>query len=201
MNCYGNYSRKKKDCKTCKLASYCCDAGDPGEDLQGKTVSYDVIEDHENFAVSAIPVAVAEKAEPRRYTRKDMLEAIAFMVCLDAQTLEFLDLKINDPSLSFSDIARGRNISRQAVHKFILKRCREIPELEPLLHNRQNRMKQGGTNNFMEAVCQIRQQTSRKKSAKPNVNSNSSGILTSLTRSLDLSRMSICKGARNSAAV
>ena len=197
MICYGRYNRKKKECGACQYAEYCREAGDPAADLQGKIVSYEAMAAIEEKVLPH--VTEEEKREKPVYTRQDMLEAIAFLVCLDAQTLEFLDQKINDPAISFSEMARSRTVSRQAVHKFILKRCREVPELEPLLHNRQNRMKQGGTNNFMEAVCQIRQQTFRKKSAKPNTNSKFSGTLTSLMRNLDLSRMSICKGDRNCA--
>ncbi|MDD3118219.1 MAG: hypothetical protein PHQ27_03490 [Victivallales bacterium] len=163
--------------------------------MQGKIVSYEAIAPIEEKVLPV--VSVTEPNEKPVYSRHDMLEAIAFLVCLDAQTLSFLDEKINNPAVSFSEMARSRRISRQAVHKFILKRCREVPELAPLLHNRQNRTKQGGTNNFMEAVCQIKQQTFRKKSAKPNTNSKSSGTLTSLMQNLDLSRMSICKGGRN----
>ena len=197
-NCYGNYSTRRTRCHDCELAMYCRDAGDPAPDLQGRIIEYDTIEYAEEYAVPAEPLPGAiKKSERAMYTRSDLLEAISFLVCLDAKTLEFLDAKINDPSVSFADLAKSRRISRQAVHKFISKRCREVPELEPFLHNRQNRNRQGGTNNFMEAVCQIKQQTFKKRSEKQNENSRFSGTLMSLTRNLDLSRMSICKGDRS----
>ncbi|MBN2640519.1 MAG: hypothetical protein JXR78_02580 [Victivallales bacterium] len=197
MKCYGNYKSKSKRCSVCELKKFCEESLDP-ELLDSRMTTFENIEYAEEYACEQAPPSdeARNKTELMCYSRLDMLEMISFMVCMDSQTLHMLDQKLNNPSVNFSDMARNMKISRQAVHKFIKKRCEEIPELEPLLRNRQNKLKQGGTTNFMEAVCQIRQ-TSGKKLEKRNTNSNCSGILKSLTRNLDLSRMSIYRGARS----
>jgi len=197
MKCYGNYKKRSKNCSECKLSSYCAEAADP-DLLCSSQTSYENIDYAEEYADQPEVETKSVKPEVMCYSHKDMLELISFMVCMDTQTLQFLDKKLHDPTVSFSDMARDMEISRQAVHKFVKKRCEEIPELEPLLRNRQNKLKQGGTCNFMEAVCQIKQ-TFRKKSEKQNINLGSSGTLKFLTRNLDLSRMSIYKGAENCA--
>lgn len=200
MKCYGRFKSTSRDCAGCGIRQYCADAADPQVLAEQGFISFE----HADFSAGLAVPALQDKcdgggsdAERPRYSRRDMLELISFMVCLDAQTLQMLDAKLNNPSVTFAEMADSIGVSRQAVHKYIKKRCEESPELAPLLRNKQNKIKQGGTTNFMEAVCRIKQQTFKKRSERPNVNSNCSGILTSLTRNLDLSRMSICKGGVN----
>ncbi len=195
MKCYGNYNKRSKKCTKCEMSKYCAEAADP-ELLSNSQTSYEKIDYAEEFADQPNTGNQSIKPEVMYYSHKDMLELISFMVCMDSQTLQILDKKLNDPTVSFSDMARDMKVSRQAVHKYVKKRCEEIPELEPLLRNRQNKLKQGGTRNFMETVCQIKQ-TFRKKSEKQNTNLDSSGTLKFLTQSLDLSRMSIYRGVGN----
>ena len=107
---------------------------------------------------------------------------------MDEKTLEILAEKIQSPEISLADIGRKKNLTRQAIHKYIKNRCKEIPELAAVF-NRQNEK----TTTFMEAVCQIRQKSSERNSKKPELNSSSFRSLTSLHLSLDLSRLSIGK--------
>ena len=66
-------------------------------------------------------IVLDNKMNQDLYSRNDLLEVIAFLLALDTQTLDMLDSKIGNPGISFSEIARHRGVSRQAVHKFIKK--------------------------------------------------------------------------------
>jgi predicted DNA-binding protein YlxM (UPF0122 family) len=75
------------------------------------------------------------------YTRQEMLEVIVLMMSLDFQTLEMLEQKINNPDVTFAEMGKRKRISRQAVHKFITKKCLEVPELEEIFKNRRRNVK------------------------------------------------------------
>ena len=128
----------------------------------------------------------------KRYTRQDLLEVIGFMVRLDLSTLEFLDEKIAHPEFGYADLARRRNITRQAVHKFIRQRCRKIPELESVLLK--SSLKKNHPTTFMEEVCKIRRKVRTKPSSKPKTDLNSLRRLTCSIQNLDLSGMSMFNG-------
>ncbi len=147
-------------------------------------------------AISISPVYSGDREtheDEKEYSRIDLLEVISFVVSMDLKALEVLDEKIRDPEVKFSDLARKRRVSRQAVHKHVLKKCRAIPELEAILRNRRNKIDNNKKTTFMEEVCQIRRRMLKKRSQQQKENSKCSGKLTSLMRNLDLSRMSICK--------
>jgi predicted DNA-binding protein YlxM (UPF0122 family) len=127
------------------------------------------------------------------YSRDDLLEVIGFLLALDTQTLDMLDAKIGNPGVSFSEMARRRGVSRQAVHKFIKKKCAQIPELSIILQN--NSKKRKTSKKFMEAVCQIKKQMSEKRLKKQRGDSKFLRKLTCWNQSLDLSKMSIFKGS------
>jgi predicted DNA-binding protein YlxM (UPF0122 family) len=147
-----------------------------------------MFESQETFADS---IFLNDKPE---YTRADMMEVIGFILKLDFKTLDVLSEKIAQPDINFAEIARTRNISRQAIHKFIKKKCEEVPELESLLRNRKKNIKQK-KQNFMEAVCLIKQQMSREKLKRQKRGLRCSRRLISLNQNLDLSGMSIFKGS------
>ncbi len=194
MKCYGIEYQKKQNCINCKLSQWCKDAADIPYAIRGGVE----LEVAANLIDHSTPPAIMEssskKPEKKEYTRSDLLEIISFMLSMDEKTLELLDEKIRDPDVRFSDLARKRQVSRQAIHKQVLKKCRQIPELELILRNRRKKIENNNKTTFMEAVCQIRRKMSGKKSQQQNKNSRYSGRLTCLTRSLDLSRMSIFKG-------
>ncbi|QSH40280.1 AsnC family protein [Lentisphaerota bacterium ZTH] len=193
MNCYGKYSVERKQCSSCKLLEWCCNAGNP-EVISDRMVDFDKIKTF----ITGKDFSSTENADTEKenwekiYSKGDLLEVVGFMASLDFHTLKLLDEKIQDPVISFSEIARKRGISRQAVHKQVLKKCNQIPELDNILRNRKNNIKKQA--DFMEEVCKIRKQTLKKKLLRPRNAFNCSKTLTCLSQSLDLSRMSIFKG-------
>jgi predicted DNA-binding protein YlxM (UPF0122 family) len=198
MHCYGIEYKNHKKCSVCNLAKWCKDAEDLPYDRRGG-IDIEVVARQIKF--STPPTIPGMKKSPwnrKEYSRNDLLEIIAFMLSMDEHTLLLLDEKIRDPDISFSELARKRQVSRQAVHKQILKKCRQIPELEVILRNRRNKTQKNQQTTFMEAVCQIRRKMSEKKSQQPSKSLKSSGRLTCLTQNLDLSRMSIFKGVKSS---
>jgi predicted DNA-binding protein YlxM (UPF0122 family) len=195
MECYGKFYNKQTECKTCQHRKWCADAGEP-ELLTDKMTSLNGFATgaEEELSLYALGSKPIRKGRPV-YTKEDLFEVISFFLALDWQTLEMLEEKLNHPEIKFTDMGRQRKISKQAVHKFIKSRCEMFPELEPFLRNRKNRIVNKPNETFMEAVCRIKKTTYETKSKKPESACPSSKNLTSLTRNLDLSRLSICKGA------
>ncbi|MCP3966261.1 MAG: hypothetical protein GY750_08920 [Lentisphaerae bacterium] len=195
MNCYGKYSDKRDECANCKLLEWCKDAGSP-DFITDRMADFDQVKLFTE-SKSAVNTATALERnmenQQKLYSRSDMLEIIGFMASLDIHTLKLLDEKIQDPLVSFSEIARKKGVSRQAIHKQVLKKYNQVPELDNILRNRKNNIKKPA--DFMEEVCKIRKQTLRKKSLKPENALSCSRTLTCLSQNLDLSRMSIFKGA------
>ena len=197
MECYGVLFNKRKDCEKCKLLKWCETASDPPR-LSHQMLDWDAISELRmplNMAIQHPSEAVSHdnSMDEQLYSRNDLLEVIGFLLALDTQTLDMLDNKIGNPGISFSEIARQRGVSRQAVHKFIKKQCAQIPELSIILQN--NSQKRKLTQNFMEEVCRIRKQTSEKRLKKQKADSKFSKKLICWSRSLDLSEMSIFKGS------
>lgn len=193
MKCYGKSFGRGGECVSCEYATWCKDAT-----LLDRKNSRDIEFDagSGNSALSVEPVYPRcndNNMEKKEYSRYDLLEVISFVVSMDAKALEVLDEKLRDPEIKFSDLARKRRVSRQAVHKHVLKKCQAIPELEVILRNRRNRIDTNKKSTFMEEVCRIRRKMLKQRSQQQKENSKCSGRLTSLMRNLDLSRMSICK--------
>jgi len=196
MECYGSLFNKRKECENCELQKWCKNASDPPR-LAHQMLDWDMVSELTvpvNMTVlHSSDSPVEDSPAEARYSRDDLLEVIGFLLALDIQTLDMLDDKIGNPGVSFSEMARRRGVSRQAVHKFIKKKCAQIPELSIILQNNSQKCK---TNKkFMEAVCQIRKQTSEKRLRKPKANSKFLRKLTCWNQSLDLSKMSIFKGS------
>jgi predicted DNA-binding protein YlxM (UPF0122 family) len=139
-----------------------------------------------------LPLQPCDRNSKKLYTHCEMLELIAFLVAMDEKTLSILSEKIQNPTISLADIGRKKNITRQAIHKLVKKRCEQIPELASVF-NRKNEKNP----TFMEAVCQIKQKSSENNSKEPAISSNSCRSLINLSQSLDLSRLSICKELNN----
>ncbi len=196
MDCYGKLHGKLDECGKCKYIKWCANAGDP-DLLVDKMASLDILAAPGADAESLqAPLRTPDTPSGKRpvYSKEDLYEVIAFFLALDWQTIEMLEEKLNHPEIKFSDMGRSRKVSKQAVHKFIKSRCEMFPELEPFLRNRKNRINKPNET-FMEAVCRIKKTTFEMRSKKPEPACPSLRNLTSLTRNLDLSRLSICKGA------
>lgn len=184
MHCYSHYNIRKEECQNCELRDYCKESTEDLPSLLSNRARKIPIEE----IPKPLPIPKNYQHKEKKYSRRDMLELITFIVAMDEKTLEILAEKIQSPEISLADIGRKKNLTRQAIHKYIKNRCKEIPELAAVF-NRQNEK----TTTFMEAVCQIRQKSSERNSKKPELNSSSFRSLTSLHLSLDLSRLSIGK--------
>lgn len=189
MRCYGKSFNKKSECKKCSLEKYCQKAMDIPL-ICNQMSQWDEVSKF--VATANASHYVDNNANEKLYSRNDLLEVIGFMAALDINTLEILDAKLGNSAISFSKIARQRGVTRQAVYQFIKKKCSKIPELDRILKNNTRKQR---NKNFMEVVCQIRRQTSRKKSIRQNRDSKSSRKLICWNPSLDLSKMSILKGS------
>ena len=192
MKCYGRWYDRLQSCADCRIRKFCAEAADPPLILRERSVRADSVDDLPDPAPP--PGDAPEEAPPEepRYTRQELLEVIGFMVRLDVSTLQFLEEKFGHPEFGYADLARRRNISRQAVHKFIRQRCRKIPELEAVLLKSSLKKNQPAT--FMEAVCRIRRKLRETPSKKPKADLNSLRRLTCSIRSLDLSGTSMFSG-------
>ncbi|MDD5729309.1 MAG: helix-turn-helix domain-containing protein [Victivallales bacterium] len=196
MDCYGNMFDKRSECASCELRRWCRSASDPPR-LSDQMADWDKVCEVATPAnmITDHPAGIFanDSEEQELYSRDDLLEVIGFLLALDLQTLDMLDAKIANPGVSFSDIARRRGVSRQAVHKYIRKKCDQIPELSIVLQNHSQKRK--FSKNFMEEVCRIKKQMSAKKSKKPKEGLRFSKKLICWNRNLDLSKMSIFKGS------
>ena len=196
MECYGSLFNKRKECKSCELQKWCKNASDPPR-LAHQMLDWDMVSElmvPTNMTVAHPSDIPAESSgDEARYSRDDLLEVIGFLLALDTQTLDMLDDKIGNPGVSFSEMARRRGVSRQAVHKFIKKKCAQVPELSIILQN--NSQKRKVSKKFMEAVCQIKKQTSEKRLKKQKAGSKFLKKLICWNQNLDLSKMSIFKGS------
>jgi len=192
MECYGSLFTKREECSDCELRKWCKDASDPPR-LSHQMLDWDLF----NEAIPAIPSSPEFPCEDNMgkqlYSRSDLLEVIGFLLALDLQTLDMLDSKIGNSGISFSEIGRQRGVSRQAVHKFIKKKCSQIPELSIILQN--NLQKRKVSKNFMEEVCHIKKKMSEKKLKKQKADLRFSKKSICWSQSLDLSKMSIFKGS------
>jgi len=203
FGCYGRWYNRIAKCKDCpkEIKNYCKDARNPprltssGKDT---AVNFDDVKFSEDIAATApeIEFDSQETTEEKPvYTKKQLMELLAFVCALDERTLALLDEKFQNPDIDISTIAKKKKLSRQAIHQLIQRRCESIPELEPVLRNRKRKIENNKQPSFMEAVCQIKAQTQEKKSKKPRNVSKFSKPLTCLSRNLDLSRLSIFKGS------
>ena len=189
MECYVKYHENRAACQSCAYVRHCRASADPPLlSRQARNIDIDQLE-------STIP---AEEPTPvrRHYSQADLFEVIGFLTNLDLKTLDLLGEKLNCPQISCDALGRKRNISRQAIHKFIRNRCEAIPELAEVMLKYRQRQQTNKSLTFMEAVCRIQKQTSELKSKEPEADLTLSLSLISLNRSLDLSRMSIGKGVR-----
>lgn len=196
MECYGRLFSKRKECENCELQKWCKNAFDPPR-LAHQMLDWDEVSEltvPSNMIVSHPSEAPVEnRMDKTCYSRDDLLEVIGFLLALDTQTLDMLDDKIGNPGVSFSEMARRRGVSRQAVHKFIKKKCAQVPELSIILQNKSQKRQTG--KKFMEAVCQIKKQMSEKRLKKQKADLKFLRKSTCWNQSLDLSKMSIFKGS------
>lgn len=164
MQCYGNYKGNAPECKHCKLKSYCMDAGDPVL-LSDSMPSYN--DEIKNILNDSLPVSEAPDNLPECYSRSDLLDVITFMLTLDQRTLDYLEEKLKSPGITFQGLADKRNISRQAVHKYLKKQCRKVPEISALLKIGERRRVYTPNRTFKEEVCRIRKKMSESRLNKP----------------------------------
>ena len=184
MHCYSQYHVNKEECRSCELLAYCKDSTESMPSLisnRAKKIPTDEI-------AKPLPLQPGDRNSKKLYTHYEMLELIAFLVAMDEKTLSILSEKIQNPAISLADIGRKKNITRQAIHKLVKKRCEQIPELASVFNRKNEKIP-----TFMEAVCQIKQKSSALNSKEPVNNFNCFRSLTNLSQSLDLSRLSIGK--------
>ncbi len=201
MHCYGHYDPLRGECSGCQYADYCRDAGDIPLLADSSLKAFSL---NENREIPELPCHEDDSSsngensgewmKKESYTRSDMLEMICFLLALDDTTLEYLEKKIQIPTLHFADLARDRAISRQAVHKFIRQKCERIPELAVMLKTRKQLNKQP-EKTFMEEVCQIRRRMQIRRSKISEHNYSFLKNWSCSNRSLNLSKMSILKGS------
>ena len=183
MKCYSNYRSSKDECMTCNLRDYCKESTESEPSLISDSARKIPADD------LASPVTVSRRGYDRKiYSRSDMIELIGFLVAMDEKTLSIMSEKFQNPAISLAEIGRKKNITHQAIHKLIKKRCEDIPEIAAVFNRKSEK-----TLTFMEAVCQIKQKSSALNSKEPVNSFNCYRSLTSLSQSLDLSRLSIGK--------
>lgn len=196
MRCYGNYNSGEEDCKRCSYKDYCKEAGDPVL-LSDSMPSYnDGIKtllsrsiDFEDLDESP------DHGKLECYSRSDLLEVISFMLSLDQRTLDYLDELIKSPGITFQGLAAKRNISRQAVHKYLKKQCRKIPEISALLRIGERRRVYTPNRTFKEEVCRIRKKMSGLRLSRPKRDSLCWKRLIFSTPSSSLFNTNIFKGS------
>lgn len=127
QECYGDHYGKLPECKTCQYAEYCKEAGDPAV---GSMVQYD-------DARNPMP-ARKQLSEPERtYTASQMSELFRKLIYLDDERLRrIIQLKLENPSVSYSEIGKSYGITKQAIHQYVKKAVEYFPELKVVLQNR-----------------------------------------------------------------
>lgn len=194
MHCYGSYKPDNAECRNCNFASYCMEAGNPvllSDSMPSyndgiKTImsrSIDFRDDDEEITMSP------------SYSRGDLLEVISFMLSLDQRTLDYLDEFIKTPGITFQGLADKRNISRQAVHKYLKKQCRKVPEISALLKIGERRRVYTPNRTFKEEVCRIRKKMSELRLSKPKRDSLCWKRLICSTQNSGLFSTNILKGS------
>lgn len=188
MQCYSQYHPHKEECSRCSISSYCKESTESIPPLlsdQAKKIPAESLPE-------PLIIKKSNHCHEKKYSRADMLELIGFLVAMDEKTLEILSEKLQNPLISLAEIGRKKKITRQAIHKFLKSRCEQIPEIAAVFNKKTEK-----TQNFMEAVCQIKQKSSENNSKEPAISSNSCRSLINLSQSLDLSRLSIGKELNN----
>lgn len=180
--CYGKLYSHHERCKTCTYRKWCRTAWDETTPDKEKRAEHTVELTREMIVREvnpATPVPEFDFDAPV-YSQKELMEVIVFMLVLDNQTLDLLEEKINNPEITFSQMAKKRNLTRQAVHKFIDRKCRKIPELKEVFIKRTNAKSRPAAAKKLK----------RKKSpAKSGVNkSNTAGL--SLVKASEISEKS-----------
>ena len=187
MKCYSTYRPSKDECITCHLRDYCRESTESEPAFLSDSARKIPAEE------LASPTVIPRRTDNKKiYSRADMIELIGFLVAMDEKTLSIMAEKFQNPSISLAEIGRKKNITRQAIHKLLKKRCEDIPEVAAVFNRKSEK-----NLTFMEAVCQIKQKSSALNSKEPVNNLNYFRSLTNLSQSLDLSRLSIGKDLNN----
>lgn len=127
MQCYGREYGKLTECATCEYVDYCKDAGDPQPVSQ---IQYD--------DSRSVREEKPQLAEPEHtYTADQMADLFRRLIYLDDPRLRtIIQLKVENPSISFSEIAAHYGISKQAIHQYVKQAVAMFPELKVVLQNR-----------------------------------------------------------------
>ena len=127
QECYGDHYGKLPVCKTCKYAEYCREAGDLPVSSH---VEYD---DARNSAPSKKQLAEPEHT----YTADQMAELFRRLIYLeDPRLRKIIQLKLENPAVSYSEIAKFYGITKQAIHQYVKTAVESFPELKVILQNR-----------------------------------------------------------------
>lgn len=154
MKCYGHYGDNKSDCGTCEFLQS-CQLYTATEGRMEQISYHQSYEEIEKFALdiadtSNIPGNDDEDFETENYLDNSQLETHKIEELITKKFAEFLTflLNLNDydlgiireiiaPStghkLNVAEIARIRNVSRQAMHRKIIDMAKAQPELRELL--------------------------------------------------------------------
>lgn len=128
QECYGDHYGKLPECKTCKYAEYCREAGDPAIISQ---IQYD--DSRSAPLTEKIPLSEPEHT----YTADQMAELFRRLIYLDDPRLrKIIQMKLENPSVSFSEIGRHYGITKQAIHQYVKTAVEYFPELKVILQNR-----------------------------------------------------------------
>ena len=130
MDCYGKRFNKTEQCKSCSLAEYCKDAGDP------PLISH-INSDNLPLQAKKTPLPEDIQDEPLAYTVSQMVEIIRVLIELDDPRIRsILKMKLANPDVTLSEIGSHYGISKQAIDKDIKLAIAFCPALEVVLCNR-----------------------------------------------------------------
>lgn len=131
---YGRNKYPSPNCETCGIRQACSEAVDIPPLLRPQNS----LADHDVF-LGKLSAKVLRYNSPEkemlRYTLGDLMHLVRVMAAMDDVTLFYLDeLFKHGCGTKFADIARTRNISRQAVHKKIKHELQKFPELAAVFY-------------------------------------------------------------------
>ena len=131
MDCYGTYSKVKEQCPSCDKFPWCKDAGDH----VSAHMPFENIEYAEEFGDNRTPL---EQMYEKEKDKTDMLIS-AFSACLRImielkakrpETFKYVWAKIENPSLSYSEIAQRFKTTKQNCDYHIHQGMKLFKELE-----------------------------------------------------------------------
>ncbi len=192
MHCYGTYRKNFTKCQNCDLVEYCKTAREPP--LLGNQMScYD-----DQQAVSRKNLTprtyLDDTKKERLYTRNDLLELVSFLLGMDDLAIEYIQMYLSDSEITFQQMADQKQVTKQAVHKYLTHQCKKIPEIAELMRIGDRKKKRLNQRTFMEDVCRIKRKTHALSLKRQKKNSLCWRRLICSNQNSNLSNTSIIKG-------